>query len=56
MIQLKAVLVTVVYSFIMTFVLLKIVDGLLGLRVAEQDERIGLDLTQHRESGYTMLE
>ena len=56
LIQLKAVLVTVVYSFIVTFVLLKIVDMIVGLRVPEQDERIGLDLTQHRESGYTMLE
>ncbi len=56
LIQLKAVLVTVVYSFIVTFVLLKIVDMICGLRVAEQDERIGLDLTQHRESGYTTLE
>lgn len=56
LIQAKAVLITVVYSFVVTFVLLKIVDLLFGLRVAEQDERIGLDLTQHRESGYTLLE
>ena len=56
LLQLKAVLVTVVYSFIVTFVLLKIVDVIFGLRVKEQDERIGLDLTEHRESGYTMLE
>jgi len=56
LIQLKAVLVTVVYSFIVTFVLLKIVDVIFGLRVPEQDERIGLDLTQHREAGYTMLD
>jgi Amt family ammonium transporter len=56
LIQLKAVLITVVYSFIVTFVLLKLVDIVMGIRVAEQDERIGLDLTQHRESGYTQLE
>jgi Amt family ammonium transporter len=55
-IQLKAVLVTVVYSFIVTFVLLKVVDAVLGLKVSEQEERIGLDLTQHREAGYTMLD
>jgi len=56
LIQLKAVLITIVYSFIVSFVLLKIVDVLLGLRVSEDEERIGLDLTQHRESGYTMLD
>ena len=56
LIQLKAVLVTVVYSFVVTFILLKIVDVIFGLRVSEQDERIGLDLTQHREAGYTLLE
>jgi Amt family ammonium transporter len=48
--------VTIVYSAVMTYVLLKVVDKLMGLRVSEQDERIGLDLTQHRESGYTTLE
>jgi Amt family ammonium transporter len=56
LIQLKAVLVTAVYSFIVTFILLKIVDAVCGLRASEQDERIGLDLTQHREAGYTLLE
>jgi Amt family ammonium transporter len=56
MIQLKAVLVTVVYSAIVSFVLLKLVDMVFGLRVNEQDERIGLDLTQHREVGYTTLD
>jgi ammonium transporter, Amt family len=56
LIQLKAVLVTIVYSFVVTFVILKVVNVFGGLRATEQDERIGLDLTQHRESGYTMLD
>ncbi len=56
LIQLKAVVITIVYSFIVSFVLLKIVDALMGLRVSEDEERIGLDLTQHRESGYTILD
>jgi len=56
LIQLKAVVITIVYSFIVSFVLLKIVDLVIGLRVSEDEERIGLDLTQHRESGYTMLD
>jgi ammonium transporter, Amt family len=55
-IQLKAVLVTVAFSLVGSFVLLKVVDKLVGLRVSEHEERIGLDLTQHREAGYTMLE
>ena len=56
LIQLKATLITMVYSFVLTFILLKIVDMVCGLKAAPQDERIGLDLTQHRESAYTMLE
>jgi Amt family ammonium transporter len=56
LVQLKAVVITIVYSFIVSFVLLKLVDILMGLRVSEDEERIGLDLTQHRESGYTILD
>ena len=56
LIQLKAVVITIVYSFIVSFVLLKIVNALMGLRVSEEEEQIGLDVTQHRESGYTLLD
>jgi Amt family ammonium transporter len=56
LIQLKAVLVTVVYSLVVSFVLLKLVDLVIGLRVSEHEESVGLDLTQHREAGYTMLD
>jgi len=55
-IQLKAVVITVVYSGVLSFVLLKLVDKVIGLRATEQSERIGLDLTDHRETGYTMLD
>jgi Amt family ammonium transporter len=55
-IQIKAALAVAIYSFCMTWALLKFVDYLVGLRVSEQAERIGLDLTQHRESGYTVLD
>jgi Amt family ammonium transporter len=55
-IQLKAALITVVYSLVVSFVLLKIVDLVMGLRTDEQEERIGLDLTEHREAAYTMLD
>ncbi|MBL8025196.1 MAG: ammonium transporter [Fibrobacteres bacterium] len=56
MIQVKAVGVTVVYSFVMTFIILKVIDKVIGLRVNEHEERVGLDLTQHSESAYTMLD
>jgi len=56
LIQLKAVLITMVYSIVVTFVLLKIVDLIMGLRVNNQNENIGLDLTEHREAAYTQLD
>ncbi len=56
LIQLKAVLVTLVYSFVVTFVILKIVDAIFGVRVTSEDEVMGLDLTQHHERAYTILE
>ena len=56
LIQLKAVLVTMVYSFVVSFVLLKLVDKFIGLRVTEHEERVGLDLTQHKEAGYTTID
>lgn len=49
MAQIKGALFTVVYSGVLTFIILKVVDMLLGLRVTEEDERQGLDLTQHGE-------
>jgi Amt family ammonium transporter len=55
-IQLKAVLVTAVYSFVVGFVLLKFVDVVIKLRVTEHEERVGLDLTQHREAAYTLID
>jgi len=54
--QAKAVLFTMVYSFVMSLVLFKAVDFVLGLRVTEHEEAVGLDLTQHREAGYTLLD
>jgi Amt family ammonium transporter len=56
LIQLKAVGVTVVYSLVVTYVLLKLVDKTMGLRANEHSERVGLDLTDHRETAYTMLD
>ena len=50
--QLIAVVTTLVYCFVLAFILLKIVDGLVGLRVEE--ELAGLDLSQHGENAYTL--
>jgi Amt family ammonium transporter len=53
--QLVAVAVTWVFSIVATLIILKIVDGVLGLRVPEQDEVRGLDVTQHNEEGYIFV-
>jgi len=44
---------SIAYSVILTFIILKIVDAIVGLRVSQEDEVQGLDLTQHSEIGYT---
>jgi len=51
--QIIAILVTVVYSFVISVILLKIIDKVVGLRVDEESEVNGLDISQHGESGYT---
>jgi len=56
LIQLVAVAVAVSYTFIATFVIYKLVDIFFRMRVSEKDELVGLDLTQHRERAYTILE
>jgi Amt family ammonium transporter len=54
LIQLTGVAATIVYAAVMTFVILKVVDALFGLRVKEQAEEDGLDLTQHGELAYDL--
>ena len=44
------------YSFVVTFVLLKVLDLTVGIRVSEEEEELGLDVTQHGERGYTLDE
>lgn len=48
-IQLLATVVTIIFSGVMTFVLYKIVDGLVGIRATQKEEIAGLDITQHNE-------
>lgn len=53
--QIVAVAVTWIYSIVVTFVLLKLVDAVMGLRVDEASERAGLDVSQHEEEGYILF-
>ncbi len=56
LIQAIAVGITIVWTLVMTFVLLKVIDLVMGVRVKAKEEAIGLDLTQHHESAYTLIE
>jgi Amt family ammonium transporter len=47
---------TLVFSFVATWVILWVVDKLVGVRVSEDDEVTGLDLSQHAEVGYSLVD
>ena len=53
--QAKAVFITVIWSGVVSFIAYKIVDLTIGLRVSEEDEREGLDITSHGETAYNRL-
>ncbi|MDX1298845.1 MAG: ammonium transporter [Pseudomonas sp.] len=53
-IQFKGVAFTVIYTALVTFVILKVLDLVMGLRVSEEEETIGLDLALHNERGYNL--
>jgi Amt family ammonium transporter len=48
-VQVEGVLATVAYSAVLTFIILKVIDLVIGIRVEADDERMGLDLSQHGE-------
>ena len=50
--QVVAVVITWIFSIVGTFIILKVLDAVMGLRVSEQGEMIGLDQSQHGEEGY----
>jgi Amt family ammonium transporter len=56
LVQLTAVGATIVYSGVVTFVLFKLVDVTMGVRVTETEEAMGLDVTQHNERAVTIVE
>jgi len=55
-VQALMLVVTVAFAAIMTFIIFKIVDAVIGMRVEERNEVIGLDLTQQSEAAYTVIE
>jgi Amt family ammonium transporter len=55
-VQLKAVIYTLIWSGLLSAGLLVLIDKTIGLRPSEHDERVGLDLTDHAEAAYTLVE
>jgi Amt family ammonium transporter len=53
-IQAMDAVTTIIYSVVVTYIILKGIDILIGLRVNKEDEIQGLDLTQHSETGYSL--
>ncbi len=52
-VQLTAVAASWIYAFVMTVVLAKIIDKTIGLRVSDEEESVGLDISQHAEKAYS---
>ncbi len=53
-IQFVAVVATWIFAFVGTLIILGILKALMGLRVSDEEERMGLDLSQHNEKGYSL--
>ncbi|MEI9478084.1 MAG: ammonium transporter [Deltaproteobacteria bacterium] len=53
-VQVLSVVSALIYSFVVTLIILKVLDWTMGLRVSEEHEVTGLDLSQHGESGYSL--
>jgi Amt family ammonium transporter len=51
-VQIMAAGASVIYAFVMTYILARIVDSVMGLRVTEDEEYVGLDISQHGEKAY----
>ena len=52
--QIIAVVVTIVYSLVVSFIILYVIKAVMGLRVTEEEEVSGVDLSSHGEAGYTL--
>ena len=51
--QFSAVVATAAFSFLGSYAILKLIDGAMGMRVSQEEEATGLDLTQHNERAYS---
>jgi len=49
-----SIAVVAVFSFVVSLILLKVIDVVIGLRVSDEEELMGLDLSQHEENGYQL--
>ena len=56
MVQSVGMIATLAYAITVTYIILKVLDFTMGLRVTDEEEVIGLDITQHEESAYTILD
>jgi Amt family ammonium transporter len=52
LIQIVAIVATIIYSAIMTFGIMKVVDKLIGIKVTKEEEQVGLDISEHGEEAY----
>jgi Amt family ammonium transporter len=53
-IQFVSVIATMVFAFVMTLIILKFIDLVMGLRVTEDEEIRGMDVSLHNEAGYSL--
>ena len=53
-VQVEGVLFTVVYTAVLSYLILKVIDLVMGLRVSDEEETVGLDLALHNERGYNL--
>jgi len=54
-IQLVGIAAAAGYSFILTWVIVTVIDKTIGFRIENEDEEMGLDTTQHGETGYNLV-
>ena len=55
-VQIKSILATVVWSGVVSLILFKVVDAIIGIKAGDHEERVGLDLTEHAEAAYTVVD
>ena len=54
LVQVITIIIVAAYSFLLSFIIFKVLDLIMGLRVDKDSETMGLDITQHEETGYNL--